>query len=85
MRWVRICMNDLENIPMGLILNWASLICPASIKWHIVFTITFCVARFAHTLCYALERQPSRGIVWFIAIISMLGFTLNGVIGALRL
>ena len=85
MRWRRICMNDLENIPIALVLNWTSLLCPANIKWHIYFTITFCVARFAHTFCYAHERQPSRAIVWTIAIVSMLGFTINGVLGAMRL
>ena len=82
-RWVRIGMNDLESIPMALALNWGSLLCCANAKVHTYLTITFCVARILHTWSYAYKKQPHRALFWFIAILSMLGFSINGCIGVL--
>ena len=63
--------NDMENLPFGLILIWASALCIIStqvititgpnsetlklIKAHIALTIIFCVVRYMHTIVFALR------------------------------
>ena len=84
-RAVRIAQNDLESIPVGLIMNWGSLLCHGSTNWHIYLTIAFTICRYGHTIAYSLKRQPSRAIFWFGAILSMFGFAINGVVGVLRI
>ena len=34
-RWSKIIQNDIENIPLGLILNWGSLLCNANPAYHL--------------------------------------------------
>ncbi|KAJ3232910.1 hypothetical protein HDU81_002597 [Chytriomyces hyalinus] len=43
LRWQRIIMNDLENIPLGLIIAWSSLVTPKSPLVHTVSVVTFAV------------------------------------------
>ena len=78
-------MNDLENIPIALILNWASLICYPNVNSHMAFTIAFTVCRIGHTIAYTLKRQPSRGLFWFGGVISVMGFSITGLIGVLNI
>ena len=85
LRAMRISQNDLESIPVGLIMNWGSLLCHNSTSWHIGLTIAFTLCRIGHTIAYSYKRQPSRAIFWFGAIISMFGFAINGVIGVLKI
>ena len=92
--------NDLENLPFGLILLWASALCivytqvgPLGgfsetlkiIKTHIAFSIIFCVVRYAHTVVYVLGvLRPLRTVLWFIGVFSTLGLGIVGAVSAFR-
>jgi hypothetical protein len=45
-RWSRIMMNDLENIPIALILSWGGLLSAHSPRIHTLLVIGFTLARF---------------------------------------
>ena len=84
-RLVRIGLNDLENIPIGLILCWGSLLVCKSTNAHFWLTICFTAGRVLHHITYFLKLQPWRAIAWGIAFFSMLGFAVNGFMGAIQL
>ena len=58
-RWARIVSNDMENIPLGLIAAWGSLLCCANPQAHVVLILLFTLARIGHTVCYAKALIPS--------------------------
>lgn len=80
-RWQRIVGNDVECIPLGLIIAWASLLSPFSAKVHCGLIITFAVSRALHSLTYALELQPHRALCWMVSIFSIIFMAANGVGG----
>ena len=75
-RWGRILGNDLENIPIGLIVMWAaaSIITTKPYEQPFLgYAIAFCVARILHTLAYAFGQQPFRTIAFLIGVIAVIG------------
>lgn len=82
-RWQRIVHNDMENIFLGLIVAWGSLFSAASPGVHAVSVVIFTLARIFHTVTYANEMQPHRGIAWLVAVLSVFVIGTNGVIGVL--
>ncbi|KAJ3117078.1 hypothetical protein HDU96_007996 [Phlyctochytrium bullatum] len=84
-RWQRIVWNDLENIPVGLVLAWSGLLTPASPKLHAALVTTFAVVRILHTVCYAKQIQPWRAIAWFAGWIASFGLVGNSLAGAFGL
>ncbi|KAJ3412718.1 hypothetical protein HDV05_000346 [Chytridiales sp. JEL 0842] len=81
-RWQRILMNDLENIPIGLLVAWGSAFSPKSVKTHIVLVMAFAALRCGHTWAYAKGVQPWRSLCWFGGVLSVAGLGLNGLLGA---
>lgn len=81
MRWQRIVLNDLENIPLGLIVAWASVFSPLSEWTHVSLVASFTLARVFHTYAYANGLQPHRALLWTAGILSVLGMGLNGTLG----
>eukprot|EP00271_Cylindrocystis_brebissonii_P018908 TRINITY_DN5514_c0_g1_i1.p1 TRINITY_DN5514_c0_g1~~TRINITY_DN5514_c0_g1_i1.p1 ORF type:complete len:184 (-),score=16.20 TRINITY_DN5514_c0_g1_i1:737-1288(-) len=66
-RWKAIVNNDLENIPFGLLVIWAALICQiitdnGSTKVYTISVIIFGVARVLHTLSYAAALAAPRSL-----------------------
>ena len=51
-RKLRIVQNDLENIPIGMLLMYISLLTNYSPVGHITMTILFTVSRVFHTISY---------------------------------
>ncbi|KAJ3231947.1 hypothetical protein HDU78_007425 [Chytriomyces hyalinus] len=83
LRWQRIVMNDLENIPIGLIIAWSSLLSAYSPKAHSVLVISFAAFRIFHTYSYAKALQPHRAIGWIGGITTASLMALNGLVGVL--
>ena len=46
LRWTRIVANDLENIPIGLIASWGSLLCCSNYNTHAYLVIGFAIFRY---------------------------------------
>ncbi|KAJ3117068.1 hypothetical protein HDU96_007986 [Phlyctochytrium bullatum] len=44
-RWQRIVWNDLENLPLGLIVAWGGLVSPASPRLHAALAVGFAAVR----------------------------------------
>ncbi|KAI8619319.1 hypothetical protein BC830DRAFT_1104658 [Chytriomyces sp. MP71] len=81
LRWVRIVQNDLENVPMGLIVAWSSLQNPYNATVHAVAVAVFGISRYVHTWAYAKGKQPHRTIAWLAGVASTLTLAINGVLG----
>ena len=72
-RWIRICANDIANIPIGLIVLYLGAVYGAlGTTTLILLTWVFVGARFAHTLFYAAAIQPLRTAAYAIGSISAL-------------
>jgi uncharacterized membrane protein YecN with MAPEG domain len=72
-RWLRICNNDVANIPIGLfVLLLAALYSPLSDGILIALTWVFVGARLAHTVTYAYAIQPWRTVTYSIGATSMI-------------
>ena len=76
MRWKRIIMNDLENIPVTLALMWAAVVVQANNEAIVGLSAAFVFARVSHTICYAYALMPWRTIVWIVGFLSSLGLAI---------
>eukprot|EP00996_Jenningsia_fusiforme_P004817 NODE_5686_length_649_cov_23.811667_g5299_i0.p1 GENE.NODE_5686_length_649_cov_23.811667_g5299_i0~~NODE_5686_length_649_cov_23.811667_g5299_i0.p1 ORF type:complete len:157 (+),score=32.40 NODE_5686_length_649_cov_23.811667_g5299_i0:70-540(+) len=81
MRWTRIVSNDLENIPLGLIIMWATMLTAKNSNVQIVLAGLFAISRFLHTISYAKSLQPHRALAWLGGTIAILGMLVNGLAG----
>ncbi len=88
-RWRRIVANDLENIPIGLIILWAAGMAVSAKASKagtgvIVLTILFTIFRFAFTYTFMRAIQPWRTVVWMGAILCVVIAALLGVVVAFQ-
>ena len=83
-RWRRIVMNDLENIPIGLIILWVNPLCEANGIVTSICAISFVVCRILHTILYAYSLQPFRSIAFTIGVLSIFAASINLIIGSLN-
>jgi uncharacterized MAPEG superfamily protein len=87
MRWLRLVQNDLENIPLGLITAWASVLCiqssPGSPKENVMHNIlfwAFTISRIAHSIVYSFQLQPHRALAWFVGVVATVGMCINALV-----
>ncbi|KAJ3117067.1 hypothetical protein HDU96_007985 [Phlyctochytrium bullatum] len=81
-RWQRIVMNDIENIPLGLAIAIITLFTPASPLFHTLLVSLFAFARVSHTIVYAGQMQPHRTVAFIAGWSAMVGMLANGIVGA---
>ena len=75
-RWDRILGNDLENIPVGLIIMWTCALLNPDSTAFMTLAIMFCAGRCLHTLMYMFEKQPFRSLSFAVATIGTLGMAI---------
>lgn len=80
-RAARAWLNDLENIPIFLILCWIYVAAGLSSTAFVVYCVVFMVARIAHTICYLNSFQPSRTIAYTLGAIITLALMVHLFIG----
>ena len=80
-RAARAWRNDLENIPIFLILAWIYVTAGLSSGAFVVYCVVFMVARIAHTICYIGAIQPWRTIAFTIGAIATVAMIVNLFIG----
>ncbi|CAK4082879.1 unnamed protein product [Aphanomyces euteiches] len=80
-RWQRIVRNDLENIPLGLLVAWAAVNSGGNELVNSVAIGTFTGARLFHTYAYANGLQPHRGYAWTLGVLSVSVLALNSIYG----
>ena len=84
-RWVRIISNDVENIPIGLMVAWGSLLCHFDHRIHIVAVSLFMVARITHTVAFVRSMQPLRSWAFFGGLAAVFAMALNSAVFVLLL
>jgi uncharacterized MAPEG superfamily protein len=73
--------NDLENIPIFLILALVYVIVGLSPRAFIVYSVIFTVARILHTIFYLKAMQPWRTIAFTLGAVAMVGLILQLFVG----
>jgi glutathione S-transferase len=71
-RWKRLVLNDLEALPLGLIVFGAGLFVDTHQGVHIGAMIVFTVARICHTIAYGMWLQPHRAYCWRTGVLAVL-------------
>jgi len=69
--------NDLENIPIFLILAWIYVAAGLSTTPFIIYCAVFVIARILHTICYLNAVQPLRTISFVIGSVAMVALIIN--------
>ncbi|RHY69012.1 hypothetical protein DYB38_008008 [Aphanomyces astaci] len=77
LRWQRIVQNDLENIPLGLLVAWSAVHSGGSELVNIAAIGTFTAARVYHTYAFAKGLQPHRSRAWVLGTAGVLALALN--------
>jgi len=82
-RWVNISNNDLETIPIGLIIMWAAYFANSASKTvpfhHTSLVYAFCLFRLLHTVVYAYGLQPWRFLAFLGGQLCVVGFIYSAV------
>jgi len=76
-RAARAWRNDLENIPIFLILAWIYVSAGLSTTPFVIYCAVFVAARILHTICYLNAIQPLRTISYTVGALAMLGLIVN--------
>lgn len=63
-RWRRIVANDIESIPLGLLVFAAGVLTDANEAALVTAMVAFTVLRCLHSYAYAHEKQPHRVLAW---------------------
>jgi len=74
-------MNDLENIPIFLILALTYAIAGLSSTAFIVYCVVFTVARILHTIFYLSAVQPWRTIAYTVGALTSLALMIHLFVG----
>jgi uncharacterized MAPEG superfamily protein len=69
--------NDLENIPIFLIIAWIYVYAGLSAKAFVIYCVVFMVARIFHTICYLNAIQPWRTIAFTVGALTMLAMMIQ--------
>jgi uncharacterized MAPEG superfamily protein len=76
-RAARAWLNDLENIPIFLILAWIYVAAGLSPSTFKIYCIVFVICRIVHTIAYLNSLQPWRTIAYTIGAITSLALIVN--------
>jgi uncharacterized MAPEG superfamily protein len=81
LRAARAWRNDLENIPIFLILAGIYVMAGLSTTAFVIYCIVFMVARIVHTICYINSLQPMRTISFTVGAVAMVALIIHLLIG----
>ncbi|HEX4211138.1 MAG TPA: MAPEG family protein [Candidatus Binataceae bacterium] len=73
--------NDLENIPIFLILAWIYVAAALQLTAFVIYCLIFMACRIVHTICYLNSIQPLRTIAFTIGAVTMLALIIHLFIG----
>jgi glutathione S-transferase len=76
-RAARAWRNDLENIPIFLILSWIYVAAGLSSTAFVIYCVVFTIARVAHTVCYLNSIQPMRTIAYTVGALATLALMVH--------
>jgi len=73
--------NDLENIPIFMIIAWAYVAAALGAVAFSIYCIVFMVARIFHTIFYLEALQPWRTIAYTVGALTMLAMMIHLFVG----
>ena len=82
MRNARLVMNDLENIPLSLIVAWmgGEVLCGGNQSVQVASLWTFCLGRFMHSYAYKGKLPMIRALSFTAGFLSTFVMAENGAI-----
>ena len=80
-RGAKAWLNDLENIPIFLILALVYAIVGLSPTLFIVYCVVFTIARILHTIFYLNAMQPWRTIAYSVGALAMFALIIHLFVG----
>jgi uncharacterized MAPEG superfamily protein len=80
-RAARAWRNDLENIPIFLILSWIYVGAGLALTPFIIYCCVFMAARIAHTICYINSIQPWRTVAFTVGAAATVALIIHLFIG----
>ncbi|GAB9465942.1 Inorganic phosphate transporter 1-6 [Globisporangium polare] len=81
MRWRRIVANDLESIPIALLIFAGGVFAGGNDVLYVVALGLYTFVRCFHTYAYANELQPHRAWCWRIGVLAILVGAINSIVG----
>lgn len=80
-RWRQIVQNDLENIPLALLIFGAGLLVEDRINTpvQIAALVAYTSLRVGHTIAYAKKLQPHRAWCWRLGVVAVIVGAANAV------
>jgi uncharacterized MAPEG superfamily protein len=69
--------NDLENIPIFLIIAWIYVAAGLSAGAFVIYCIVFMAARIIHTICYLNSIQPGRTVAFTAGALAALALMIH--------
>jgi glutathione S-transferase len=81
-RWRRIVANDVESIPLGLLVFAAGVLTDANEAALVTAMIAFTMMRCLHSYAYAREKQPHRVIAWAAGHLAVMLGVVNVIVSA---
>ncbi len=76
-RAARCWRNDLENIPMFLLVALGYGLLGGSASWGAVYMGLFAIARTSHTVFYLSEQQPWRFLAYLLGMGAMIALSIH--------
>ncbi len=73
--------NDLENIPIFLIIAWIYVYAGLAAGAFVIYCVIFMAARIVHTFCYLNARQPARTIAFTVGALTALAMMIHVFVG----
>ncbi|GAB9471157.1 hypothetical protein Gpo141_00008381 [Globisporangium polare] len=84
LRWKRIVQNDIEAIPLALVLFLISVSVGANQNVTVVALVIFTCMRVAHTIAYANKKPLLRMLSWMIGVLCVLTGGVNAVVAVIN-
>jgi glutathione S-transferase len=80
-RWKRIIQNDLESIPLALLVFLGGVFAGGNKELFVVCLAIFTLARCFHTYAYANMLQPHRAWCWRTGVLMIVASGVNSIVG----
>ncbi|RLN59643.1 hypothetical protein BBJ29_002227 [Phytophthora kernoviae] len=83
-RWKRIIQNDLESIPLALLVFLGGVFAGGNKELFVVCLALYTLTRCFHTYAYANSLQPHRAWCWRIGVLMVIVSAVNSTVGVFK-
>ncbi|RLN27345.1 hypothetical protein BBJ28_00013107 [Nothophytophthora sp. Chile5] len=83
-RWRRIIQNDLESIPLALLVFGGGVFAGGNKELFTICLLIYTISRCFHTIAYAYSLQPHRAWCWRIGVLMIIVGAINSMAGVFK-